>query len=171
MSLKWNIDAFASPLWLASTTRYKLSYSIGARLTTNFKKHYTATTGLEYTAVISLTKYEHNGAVKYWAKQIDNLDLPILIGYTASNKEYSLGVNAGVLINLYSHEATPSYQLGRRATAAVLGLDFAKNLNDHSALFAAPYARYALKNNGQPLQDQTMAYGLLLGLRYKFMNR
>jgi hypothetical protein len=171
MLLKWNIDAFASPLWLASTARYRLSYSIGARLTMNFKKHYTVTAGLQYTPVISVTKYEHNGTVKYWAKQIDNIDLPILIGYTTSKKDYTLGVNAGVLINLYSHEATPSYQLGRRTTAAVLGLDFAKNLNDHSALFAAPYARYALNNNGQPLQDKTMAVGLLLGLRYKFIHR
>jgi hypothetical protein len=162
------LDIYGSPD--IPTRQFGLSYTAGARMTMLITSHFFVSAGLQYSKV-NVNKKDSATAV-FYPNYFNNIDLPVLIGYTVGNDRFQFSVDGGVIFNLFSHAVGP---VGwgwpnRMGTSAYLGLDFAETLNDRLSLFAEPYGR-CLFTYKSLLPSQTYTGGLLIGIRYHFMKR
>jgi hypothetical protein len=162
-----HLDIYGSPD--IPTKQFALSYTAGARMTMLITPHFFVSAGLQYSKA---NVKKDSATARLYPRYFNNIDLPVLIGYTAGNDRFQFSVNGGVIFNLFSHAVGP---VGwgwpnRMGTSAYLGLDFAWPLNDRLSLFAEPYGR-CLFTYKSLLPSQTFTGGALIGIRYHFMRR
>lgn len=163
----WSGEVYGSPD--IPTKQFNLSWTAGFRVSRIFATHYSITTGLQYS-----TANVHRGdwsSLVLYPPRFNNLDLPILLGYSTSGRRIQLSAYAGGIINLYSHATGhPGYPWPNHNTpSGYLGLDLSYRLDERWALFAQPYGRYLFESGSKSLiQTGTITEGALLGLRYRF---
>ncbi|WP_431213259.1 hypothetical protein ACQ86N_47970 [Puia sp. P3] len=159
-----SLDLYVTPL----STR-----NAGVRVAVPIWKRFSLITGLQYTR-INISEGRDSG-IHIPSGHFNNIDLPLLVGYSGDLGWGKLGVNAGVIFNLHS-AGSDSVSLYRNipkhsGTSLYFGIDLEKNIGRQWSLFAEPYYRYQLTNrhyldNG-PARD---AFGVSLGLRYLLKN-
>ncbi len=167
--LDWSLDAYVSPDF--PNKQFGFSYTAGARVTLAINEHWSATSGFQFSRV---NAHEENIARQLFPGYFNDVDLPVLIGYTFTSKnDLTFTARAGVIFNLYSqaHGQLTDYPFGsRRGPSAYLGFDISKPLNDRWSIFAEPYGRCLFTgiNAFNPYPHQVFTEGLTLGIRYNF---
>ncbi len=167
-----SLDLSLSPLIPHTPSRDGLSYAAGLRVSIPIRKRFSFISGFQYT-MIRLKQYKDSGTA-HSASRITNLDLPVLISYTAEMKQFRLGVNTGLIANLHSWPggASASYNMSylkNTGLSLYLGLDLEKKLGSRWSLFVEPYYKYQLtKRADVPDVQQGDAPGSFFGVRYNF---
>ncbi|MBR2647692.1 MAG: outer membrane beta-barrel protein [Sediminibacterium sp.] len=120
-----------------------------------------------------------------------SIDIPVIMGYRFGNDDLSIGLNAGVIVNISSWyqgvildtslTAIPITKTGISNTYKSnigLGLygsiSIAKKINYNSYIFAEPFVRYNLNNtttNSAPVNQRFIIGGLAVGLRFNLNSR
>lgn len=120
-----------------------------------------------------------------------SIDIPVIMGYRFGDDNLSVGLNAGVIINISSWyqgvildtslAAVPITKTGIANTYKNnigLGLygsiSIAKKLNYNTYIFAEPFVRYNLNNtttNNAPANQRFIIGGLAVGLRFNLNSR
>jgi hypothetical protein len=164
----WHLDIYGSPD--EPTTQFNLSYTLGVRLTLLFTKHIFATAGVQYSR---LRPKRSDSSAGLYPAYFNNLDLPVLVGYTFGDKRFRGAVTAGAIVNLISHAVgDPGWGWpNRMGASAYLGFDMSWELNDRLAIFAEPYGRCMFTDHKSLFPSQTYTAGTLIGIRYNFMRR
>jgi len=149
------------------TRYYNFSYTGGVRLTWQFSPHWSATTGLQYSILKAKTNNHLFDTLREPLDQRD-LELPLLIGYSLLNDNYTLTVNGGLLLNLNSRFINRSISAwpNHPGPSAYLDVTYNRALNDQWSAFAAPYVRCLFSSDSPPLAARIWATGLQVGLRY-----
>ena len=130
----------------------------GVRVAVPVWKDFSLITGLQYTRVGF--PRDRDSVIHISSGHFNNIDLPLLVGYSRELGWGKIGVNTGVIFNLHSWVGGDSATLYRylpktAGTSWYLGVDLEKYLGRKWSLFAEPYYRY-------------QASGVSLGLRYIF---
>lgn len=165
------VEAFSAPEFF-TVKAFGTSINAGARVTAIFKKHWTLTTGLEYLRLRFTGKSDNFQTIQ--PGDIENLHIPILIGYTTNYRQFSFSANAGVLVSAYAHaegEMTnySYYWPSRNGTVGYLGIDFGAKLSDKTSFFAQPYVKTWSPPYLYPFPEGPIwSTGIMLGLRYGF---
>jgi hypothetical protein len=164
----WHLDIYGSPD--DPTTQFNLSYTLGVRLTLLFTKHIFATAGVQYSR---LRPKRSDSSAGLYPAYFNNIDLPVLIGYTFGDKRFRGAVTAGAIVNLISHAVgDPGWGWpNRMGASAYLGFDMSWELSDRLAIFAEPYGRCMFTDHKSLFPSQTYTAGTLIGIRYNFMRR
>jgi hypothetical protein len=120
-----------------------------------------------------------------------SIDIPVIMGYRFGNDDLSIGVHAGVIVNLSSwyqgvilDTSLAAVPITKTATENVyknnigLGLhgsiSVAKRINYNTYIFAEPFVRYNLSNtttNNAPFNQRFTIGGLAVGLRFNLNSR
>jgi len=130
----------------------------GVRVAVPVWKDFSLITGLQYTRVGF--PRDRDSVIHISSGHFNNIDLPLLVGYSRELGWGKIGVNTGVIFNLHSWVGGDSATLYRylpktAGTSWYLGVDLEKYLGRKWSLFAEPYYRY-------------QASGVSLGFRYIF---
>jgi len=163
----WSGEAFGSPD--VPTAQFNFSWTAGFRVSRIFATHYSITTGLQYSTV-NVRRGDWSRLVLY-PPHFDNVDLPLLLGYSTGGQRVRLSAYAGGIFSLYSHATgDPGFTWSHHtAPSLYLGLDLAYRLNERWALFVQPYGRSLFGSGSKSLlQGGTMTEGALLGIRFRF---
>ncbi len=164
----WHLDIYGSPDY--PTAQFNLSYTFGVRMTMLLTKHIFATVGMQYSR---LRPKRIDSTADLYPAYFNNIDLPLLVGYTFENDRFHGAVTAGAIVNLFSHAAgNPGWGWPNRMGASVyLGFDLSHELSDRLAVFAEPYGRCMFTDHKSLFPGQTFTAGTLIGIRYNFMRR
>jgi hypothetical protein len=120
-----------------------------------------------------------------------SIDIPVIMGYRFGNDDLSIGINAGVIVNLSSwyqgvilDTSLTAVPITKTATENVyknnigLGLygsiSIAKKINYSTYIFAEPFVRYNIGNtttNNAPFNQRFTIGGLAVGLRFNLNSR
>jgi len=162
-----SVSLYASPDF--PNHNYTWSYTLGARLTFQFSRHWSFTSGFEY-ARVNVPTQNVPGNSGLQAFHFSNYEVPVLFGYTRTSRHAALTVYGGAIINLYFHASTNAYidnLPDRDSYGAVLGVEYSYSLDRHLAVFAQPYARYSISDYRMFTQTQRWSFGTLLGIKYR----
>jgi opacity protein-like surface antigen len=119
-----------------------------------------------------------------------NIDIPLILSWELRRPDYTIGLNGGLLFNVRSTfqgdmldtSLVPMSQTTKTASSQVrtqwglglyAGVSFIKPVGENMDLFAEPWYRVYLKNvatDQAPFQQKMSAWGLQLGVRYRFNN-
>ncbi len=167
--LDLKLDVYGSPEF--PNKQFGFSYTAGARLTVNLNKHWSATSGVQFSRI---NAHEVNSTIGLYPGYFNNVDLPVLIGYTFTSKnDLTFTARAGVIFSLYSqaHGRLADYPFGsRHGPDAYLGFEISKPLSDRWSIFAEPNVRcmFTAINAFNPYPHEIFTGGLTLGIRYNF---
>ena len=145
---------------------YKFSNTGGIRVSYKITQHWSATTGLQFSRV-NIRQAAFDSLL--FPLHFNNLDLPILAGYTIDKDKYRLTINGGAIINLYSRPGGGPIGWGwsnRTGKSATVDVAYDRILSDQWTVFAEPYVRCLFSNSSSLLPPLTWSEGLFLGLRY-----
>ena len=165
---RWRLDGSASPEYF-SFKEFGLSYGAGARATFVFKQHFTITAGLQYLKVDVRARQKDDSLNSLFPGIFNNVQVPILFGYTTGNQRFSVGVNAGAIFSLYAEAKGRLKEYGwpnRNGVTSYLGFNFATRVNDRISLFAEPYIKCWYPQSTQDLPPQLFSTGISVGLRF-----
>jgi hypothetical protein len=161
------LSLYASPDF--PNHNYTWSYTLGGRLTFQFSRRWSFTSGFEYARVnVPTQNVPGNSALQ--AFHFSNYEVPVLFGYTRASRHAALTVYGGAIINLYFHASTGAYidnLPDRDSYGAVLGVEYSYSLGRHLDVFAQPYARYSISDYRMFTQTQRWSFGTLLGIKFK----
>lgn len=166
---RWRIDGFASPEYFTFKS-FGFSYGAGARATMVLKQHFTITAGLQYLKVDVTARGKNDSINSLFPGIFNNIQIPVLIGYTTGNSRFSVGVNAGAIFSLYlsakgrlnDNAGWPSHN----GITSYLGFNFATRVGNRLSLFAEPYIKCWYPQSTQDLPPQLFSTGISVGLRY-----
>jgi hypothetical protein len=165
---RWRIDGFASPEYF-SFKEFGFSYGAGARATFVIKQHYTITTGLQYLKVDVTAHSSKDSMNSLFPGIFNNIQIPLLIGYTTGNRRFSVGVNAGAIFSVYADAKGMLKYYGwpnHNGITSYLGFNFATRVGDRLSLFAEPYIKCWYPQSTQDLPARLFSTGISVGLRF-----
>lgn len=164
--------------------KMELSYTAGLQIGRIFGKHFSVTSGIQYSRINAKIPLDSN-FFNTPANHYNSLDIPIIAGYALGNGHFSSVVKAGIVVNAYSwyRGAIITDTLGisdinnpgffRHYTGLSLqfGVDLTKQITPNLQLFAGPFFRYRLsdmtrKDSPLPFTQKINVSGLTLGVRY-----
>jgi len=119
-----------------------------------------------------------------------NIDIPLILSWELRKPDFTIGLNGGLLFNIRSTfkgdmldtTLVPMSQTAKAPASQIrtnwglglyAGVSFVKPVSPVLDLFAEPWYRVYLKNvatDDAPFQQKMSAWGLQLGIRYKFNN-
>ena len=165
---KWRFDGYASPEYF-SFKEFGFSYGAAARATIVLKQHLTITTGLQYLKVDVRARQKNDSLNSLYPGIFNNIQIPVLIGYTTGNRRFSVSVNAGAIFSLYAEAKGRLKDYGwpnRNGITSYLGFNFATRVNDRISLFAEPYIKTWYPQKFQNLPPHLFSTGISVGLRF-----
>ncbi len=165
---RWRVDGYASPEYF-SFKEFGFSYGAGARATFVIKQHYTITTGLQYLKVDVSAHSSKDSMNSLFPGIFNNIQIPLLLGYTTGNRRFSVGVNAGAIFSLYADAKGRLKDYGwpnHNGITSYLGFNFATRVGDRLSLFAEPYIKCWYPQSTQDLPSRLFSTGISLGLRF-----
>ena len=166
---RWRIDGFASPEYF-SFKEFGFSYGAGARATLVLKQHFTITAGIQYLKVDVTAKQKSDSLNGLFPGIFNNIQIPILLGYTTGNNRFSVSVNAGAIFSLYADAKGELKYFGNwpnhNGVTSYLGFNFATRVGYRLSLFAEPYIKCWYPQSTQNLPPQLFSTGISVGLRY-----
>jgi hypothetical protein len=165
---KWRIDGYASPEYF-SFKEFGFSYGAGARATFVLKQHLTITTGLQYLKVDVRARQKNDSLNSLYPGIFNNIQIPLLLGYTTGNQRFSVTVNAGAIFSLYAEAKGRLKDYGwpnHNGITSYLGFNFATRVNNRISLFAEPYIKTWYPQKFQNLPPHLFSTGISVGLRF-----
>jgi hypothetical protein len=165
---KWRIDGYASPEYF-SFKEFGFSYGAGARATFVLKQHLTITAGLQYLKVDVRARQKNDSLNSLFPGIFNNIQIPVLLGYTTGNQRFSVTVNAGAIFSLYAEAKGRLKDYGwpnHNGITSYLGLNFATRVNNRISLFAEPYVKTWYPQKFQNLPPHLFSTGVSVGLRF-----
>lgn len=135
----------------------------GFRVTYQFSKHWSATTGLQYSQI----NIRHNEYDSFQSFNLGfrSLDLPVLIGYSFHHERYALTIDGGMSFAL--HAGFNSWPDAPKRHGPLLDLAYTRRLTSQWSVYAEPWLQYFfIKHNEDLLPPHTLSVGLQVGLRY-----
>jgi hypothetical protein len=165
---RWRIDGFASPEYF-SFKEFGFSYGAGARATIVLKQHFTITTGLQYLKVDVRARQKNDSLNSLFPGIFNNIQVPLLFGYTTGNRRFSATVNAGAIFSLYADAKGRLKDYGwpsHNGITSYLGFNFATRVGNRLSLFAEPYIKTWYPQKFQDLPPRLFSTGISIGLRF-----
>jgi opacity protein-like surface antigen len=119
-----------------------------------------------------------------------NIDIPLILSWELRKPDFTIGINGGLLFNIRSTfqgdmldtSLVPMSQTAKAPSSQIrtnwglglyAGVSFIKPVSPVMDVFAEPWYRVYLKNaaaDAAPFQQRMSAWGLQVGIRYKFNN-
>jgi hypothetical protein len=165
---RWRIDGFASPEYF-SFKEFGFSYGAGARATMVLKQHFTITAGIQYLKVDVRARQKDDSLNSLYPGIFNNIQLPLLFGYTTGNNRFSVSVNAGAIFSLYADAKGRLKDYGwpnHNGVTSYLGFNFATRVGNRLSLFAEPYIKCWYPQSTQDLPPQLFSTGISVGVRF-----
>jgi len=150
---------------------FDFSWTAGARITFQFARHWSFTTGVQYEQ-LNVPMADVGGGTTM-PFHFSNLSIPLLAGYTTDFSRYKLTVTSGIFIHAYAKPVgSDTYNQGigvptdRNTNTFALGFDLERPVNNRWSLFIQPYLREEIFNGEIYIPAQSITNGILLGGRY-----
>jgi hypothetical protein len=165
---RWRLDGYASPEYF-TFKEFGFSYGAGARATFVLKQHFTITAGLQYLKVDVRARQKNDSLNSLFPGIFNNIQIPVLVGYTTGNQRFSVTVNAGAIFSLYAEAKGRLKDYGwpnHNGITSYLGINFATRVNNRISLFAEPYIKTWYPQKFQNLPPHLFSTGVSVGLRF-----
>jgi hypothetical protein len=149
---------------------YNFSWTVGARITFRFARHWSFTTGFQYEQLNVPTA--DVGGLTTMPFHFSDYSIPILAGYTTNFFHCNLTVTGGVLYNVYARAVGSFINRGigvpveENGHTLFLGADLERPINNRWAVFVQPYFRQEIFDGEIYIPSRTITNGILLGGRY-----